>query len=71
MLEVEYIEVGNLQKLRMAESILRDCLLGDNYGIPEDDFVTVIRFLENWQYELDKRLVITAEALRRGSSASG
>jgi len=61
MLEIEHIETANLQTIKIVQTILRECLPGDQYGIPKDDLSIVLGFLQNWENELYQRKVITVE----------
>lgn len=42
MTEKEYLQAGNLAKIRMVEMILRDCFVGEEYGISKETYTTVM-----------------------------
>ena len=55
MTESKYIESTNLCKLRIVKIILADCFRTEEYGIKEDESLSVIIKINEWISELEKR----------------
>ncbi len=54
MKESDFIQVGNFQKVRIANRIVGQIMIGLDDIIPQDEFHQVIGLLTKWENDLDE-----------------